>query len=103
MFDFRRACFYAKEKRDTFVELPDHVPAEFRSTHVGKLCKVLCGTLPAWGGELKKGLVSCSLTGTVSRCCFHNELCSVAGTVHGDDFFVAGPRHEIAKMGGGGG
>ena len=26
----------------------------------------------------------------ISRCCFHNELCSVAGTVHGDDIFVAG-------------
>ena len=43
---------------------------------------------------------SCSLTvGTVSRCCFHNELCSVAGTVHGDDIFVAGPRQDFAKMG----
>ena len=35
----------------------------------------------------------------MSRCCFHNELCSVAGTVHGDDIFVAGPRQDIAKMG----
>ena len=50
--------------------------------------------------ELRKGLVSCSLNvGTVSCCCFHNELCSVAGTVHGDDIFVAGPRQDIAKWG----
>ena len=34
----------------------------------------------------------------MSRCCFHNELCSVAGTVHGDDIFVAGPRQDIANM-----
>ena len=34
----------------------------------------------------------------MSRCCFHNELCFVAGTVHGDDIFVAGPRRDIAKM-----
>ena len=27
------------------------------------------------------------------------KLCSVAGTVHGDDFFVAGPRQDTAKMG----
>ena len=54
----------------------------------------------SWGGELRNGLVSCSLTvGTVSRCCFHNELCSVAETVHGDDFFVVGPRQDFAKMG----
>ena len=54
----------------------------------------------SWGDELRKGLVSCNLTvGTVSRCCFHDELCSVAGTVHGDDIFVAGPRQDLAKMG----
>ena len=35
----------------------------------------------------------------MSRCCFHEELCSVDGTVHGDDIFVAGPRQEKAKMG----
>ena len=89
-------------KRDTFVELPDDVPAEFRTTHVRKLRKALYGTRPAaasWRDELRKGLVSCSLTvGTVSRRCFHNELCSVARTVHGGDIFVAGPRQDIAKM-----
>ena len=61
------------------------------------------GTRPAaasWGDELRKGLISCNLTvGTVPRCCFHNELRSVAGTAHGDDIFVAGPRQDIAKMG----
>ena len=77
---------YAEEKkRDTFVELPDYLPAEFRTTHVGKLRKALYGTRPAaasWGDEFRKGLVSCSLTvGNVSRCSFHYELCSVAGEV----------------------
>ena len=103
VFDVRRAYFYAEEKRDTFVELPDYVPAGFRATHVGTLRKALYGTRPAaasWGDELRKGLVSCNLTvGTVSRCCFHNELRSVAGTVHGDDIFVAGPRQDISKIG----
>ena len=28
-------------------ELPDCVPAEFRTTHVGKLRKALCGTRPS--------------------------------------------------------
>ena len=102
VFDVRRAYFYAEEKRDTFVELPDCVPAEFRTTHVGKLRKALYGTRPAaasWRDELRKGLVSCRPTvGTVSRCCFHNELCSVAGTVRGDEICVAGPRQDIAKM-----
>ena len=97
------AYFYAEEKRDTFVELPDYVPAEFRATHVVKLRKALYGTRPtaaSWGDELRKGLVSCNLTaGTVSRYCFLNKPCSVAGSVHGDDIFVAGPRQDIAKMG----
>ena len=103
VFDFRRAYFCAEEKRDTFVELPDYVSAEFRTTHVGKLRKALYGTRPAaasWRDELRKGLVSCCLTvGTVSRCCFCSESCSVAGTVHGDDIFVAGPRQDLAKIG----
>ena len=57
VFDVRRAYFYAEEKRDTFVELPDYMPAEFRATHVGKLRKALYGTRPAaasWGDELRK-------------------------------------------------
>ena len=104
VFDVRRPYFYAEEKRDTSIDLLDCVPAEFRATHVGKLRKALYGTRPAaasWGDELRKGLVSCSLNvGTVSRCCFHKELCSIAETVHGDDIFVAGPRQDTAKMGG---
>ena len=103
VFDVRRSYFFAEEKRDIFVKLLDYVLAEFRTTHVGKLRKALYGTRPAaasWWDELRKGLVSCSLTvGTVSRCCFHNELCFVAGTVHGDDIFVTGPRQDFAKMG----
>ena len=56
VFDVRRAYFYAEEKRDTFVELTDCVPAEFRTTHVGKLRKALYGTRPAaasWGDEMR--------------------------------------------------
>ena len=52
VFDVRRAYFHAEEKRDTFVDLPDYVPAEIRTTHVGKLRKALHGTRPAaasWG------------------------------------------------------
>ena len=60
VFDVRRACFCAEEKRDTFVELPDYAPAEFRATHVAKQRKALYGTRPAaasWRDELRKGLV----------------------------------------------
>ena len=52
VFDVRRAYVYAEDKRDTFVELPDYVPAEFRTTHVGKLRQALYGTRSAaasWG------------------------------------------------------
>ena len=73
VFDVRRAHCCAEEKRDTFVELPDHVPAGFRSTHVGKLRNALYETRPAaasWGRELRKGLVSCNLL----------ALCRVAAT-----------------------
>ena len=39
VFDVQRAYFYAKEKRDAFVELPDYVPAAFRTTHVGSCAR----------------------------------------------------------------
>ena len=39
VFDVWRAYSYAEEKRDTFVELPDCVPAEFRTTHVGSCAR----------------------------------------------------------------
>ena len=55
VFEVLRAYFYAEEKRDTFVELPDNVPAEFRATHVGKLRKALYGTrqvAASWRDEL---------------------------------------------------
>ena len=49
---------------------------------------------------MRKGLVSCCLiVGTVSRCCFRNESGSVAGAVHGDDIFIAGPREEVVRIG----
>ena len=73
VFDVRRAYFYAEEKRDSFVELPDYVFARFRTTHVGKLRKALHGTRPAaasWRDELRKGLVRCNLTvGTEWKMC----------------------------------
>ena len=61
VLDVRRAYFNGGEKRDTFVELPDHVPADMRVSHVGKLRKALYSTRPAaasWGDELG---VSCGL------------------------------------------
>ena len=42
VFDVRQAYFCAEEKRGTFVELPDFVPAEFRATHVEKSCARRC-------------------------------------------------------------
>ena len=49
-----------------------------------------------WGNELTQGLVSCGLVvETVSRCCFRHHSGSVAGAVHGDLIFVAGPRGSL--------
>ena len=46
-----------REKRDTFVELADHVPADMCGSNVGKPSKALHGTQPAeasWRDELKR-------------------------------------------------
>ena len=101
--DVRRADFDAEEKRDTFVESPDYVPADVRASHVGKLRKALYGTRPtasSWGDEVRKGLVSSRpVVENVSGCCFRDQSVSGAGAVHGNDIFVAEPRGEVLKIG----
>ena len=57
--DVRRAYFYAEEKRDMFVELPYHVPTDFRASHDGQLCKALYGTRPAAASWAVSLLASC--------------------------------------------
>ena len=47
LWALRRAYFHAEEKRNTFVELPDNVPADVRASHVEKVRKALYGTRPA--------------------------------------------------------
>ena len=69
VFEICRVYFYGEEKRDTFVELHGHVPADMRASHVGKLRKALNGPRPAaasWGDELRKGLAS---GGLIVQCC----------------------------------
>ena len=66
----------------------------------GRRCTELAQLQRRWEIELRKELVSCGLTvGTGSRCSFHTELCSGAGTVHGGDIFVAGLLQDTATMG----
>ena len=42
VFDVRRAYFYAEEKRDTFVELPDYIFDGFWRTHTLGNCTRRC-------------------------------------------------------------
>ena len=56
VFHVPRAYFYAKEKRNTFVQA-SCVPTEMRASHVGKLREALYGTWLAaasWSDELRK-------------------------------------------------
>ena len=103
VFDVQRATSTLKRKETLLFNFQTLCPPNAAQRTLGSRAKALCGTRPAaasWRDEWRKGLVSCGLSvGIVSRCCFHNESCSVAGTVHGDDIFVAGPRQDVAKMG----
>ena len=65
------------------MNFPTNVPADMRASHVGNLRKALYGTR----------------LGIVSRCDFRDHSGSVAGAVHGDDIFVAGPREVMLKLG----
>ena len=87
LFDVRRPYFFAEVKRNTFVALPGQ-----------RARRPAC--LASWGDELRKGLVGCGLSvANVSRCCFRNHSCSIAGAVHGYDIFIAGPRERVLKIG----
>ena len=55
VFDVRRAHFYAEEEKDTFVELPDYVPADFRTTRVGEAAQGVVRNPP-----------SCSIVGVMN-------------------------------------
>ena len=64
MFDVRQTYFDAEEKRDTFVETSDCVPADLRATCEGKLRKALQQRAGAMSCE--KGL---SAVGSSSGLC----------------------------------
>ena len=94
VFDVHRTYPSAEDKRDTFIELPHHVPADMPASYVGQTAQ---GTVSHsasskhLGRWVRQGLVSCGLVAEdVSRCCFRNHPGSVAGAVNGDDVFVAG-------------
>ena len=93
MLDVRRAYFYAEEKRNTFVE--------FQTTSLrGKAAQSVVRDSASYSVIKRRAEERTrQLWSTVSRCCFRNQSGSVAGAVHGDDDFVAGPREEVVRMG----
>ena len=100
--DIRRAYFYAKPAVDTFVELPDYFDAATRRTSCGRLLRCLYGTRPAaraWQRELEHGIEKANLkVGKMSKCAFTSECGTLAGTMHGDDVLMAGPRRVVSAV-----
>ena len=51
------------------------------------------------GDELRKNSSAATSLLALLRCCFHNKLRSVAGTVHGDDIFYRWPAPGYIEIG----
>ena len=99
--DVRRAYFNAPIKTPLYVELPgeDYDENDRLCDHVGKIHLSLYGTREAarnWMATLSSHLKELGFEqGMYSPCAFTHRQRSISLTVHGDDYFSAGPRTAL--------
>ena len=104
VIDISRAYFNAKKDEDgnpTYVELPEEDPAK-ASGMCGKLRVHMYGTRAAadgWHCEYSQTLEAMGFQkGDASACVFRHAPRRIVATVHGDDFTIAGPKHQLDWM-----
>jgi hypothetical protein len=94
--DVRRAYFYAKARRQVFVELPDE---DSQPGMCGELGKSMYGTRDAannWEQEYCEFLKSVGFArGASVPCSFHNAKRDMCLVVHGDDFTILGYDSDL--------
>ena len=97
--DVRRAYFYAKVTRPVYIEIPveDRQPGD--ETMIAKLNLSLYGTRDAaqnWAAEYTGYMTTLGFdVGTATPCSFKHAVKDLYVTVHGDDFTITGPDHEL--------
>ena len=96
--DVRRAYFYAKQKRNVFINLPAEDP-EAKEDEVGQLLLCLYGTRDAakeWQGTLSDHLRTLGFVpGLGHPSVFKHEERGLCVLVHGDDYFTSGHTDQL--------
>ena len=102
--DISRAYFNASKEGDgdpKYVELPDEDPDKDRGL-CGMLNVHMYGTRAAadgWHGEYSATMAEMGFSrGDASACVFRNADRRLIASVHGDDFTIAGPKHQLDWM-----
>ena len=102
--DISRAYFNAKRVPDenpTYVELPDEDPLKAKGM-CAKLRVHMYGTRAAadgWHSEYSSSMEAMVfLRGDASACVLRQPTRRLVPSVHGDDFTVAGPTHQLDWM-----
>ena len=103
IFDISRAHFMAPAERELYIELPDEAKSPDDGDVVGRLNRMMYGFRDAsngwardWQALLKDNGYA---VGMANAALFYNRSAKARGGVHGDDFYVLGPRKAIDGMG----
>ena len=100
--DVRRAHFYAKALRPTYIKLPSEDPRSGETGVVGKLMMSMYGTRDAaqnWAEEYSGTLLKAGYDrGVATPCLFFSKLEKCSVMVHGDDFVVVESEKATQKL-----
>ena len=104
IFDISRAHFMPACKRELYIELPPEAVGPNDGDVVGRLRRNMYGFRDAANGWLEDWQKLLSdhgyRVGTANGALFHNPEQRARGGVHGDDFYVLGPRAAIDHISG---
>ena len=100
--DVSRAYFYAKVRKDMWIELPPEDVAKGEEGLVGKLNLSMYGTREAasnWQDEVGMHMRSIGfIQGRASNCLYVHETRDISSLVHGDDYVSAGAPSDLDWM-----
>ena len=101
--DVSRAYFYAKARRDVYVEIPNEDWEEGDEYRCGKLRLSMYGTRDAaqnWEYCYQEAFKELGFKpGHTSVCHLHHQKRGLKAVVHGDDFTITGSEEELENLG----
>ena len=102
VYDISRAHFMPAVEREIYIELPDEDKLDGDGDVVGRLKRNMYGCRDASHGWMKdwQALLASGgyQVGEANPALFFNEDKFSRGAVHGDDFYVLGPKFAIDDM-----